>query len=167
MRKNALQSLLAQKSWANKELFEILTKVNPVEQAESLIAVIRTLNHIHVVDQIFRAHLVGALHGYEATNTVATPALNELHAAVEETDTWFENYAASVSDAQLHERISFDFTDGDAGAMTRQEMLLHVITHGCYHRGNVGQVLKSMAIAPPRDLYTKFLHLQEPSRRQA
>ena len=46
-------------------------------------------------------------------------------------------------------------------------MLLHVITHGYYHRGNVGQVLKSMAIAPPRDLYTKFLHLQEPSRRQA
>jgi hypothetical protein len=30
----------------------------------------------------------------------------------------------------------------------------------------VGQVLKSMGVAPPRDLFTKFLHLQEPQRRQ-
>lgn len=165
MLKNAIQSLLAQKTWANKELFELLTTVNPVEQAESLHTAIRTLNHIYVVDRIFRAHLVGALHGYEATNTVATPELSELQAGVVETDTWFEDYCASVSDTQLGERISFGFTDGDVGAMTRHEMLLHVITHGCYHRGNVGQVLKSMAIAPPRDLYTKFLHLQDPSRR--
>ena len=51
--------------------------------------------------------------------------------------------------------------------MTREEMLLHVITHGAYHRGNVGQVLKSISVAPPRDLYTKFLHQSDPSRRAA
>ena len=51
--------------------------------------------------------------------------------------------------------------------MTREEMLTHVITHGAYHRGNVGQIMKSIAVAPPRDLYTKFLHLREPSRRAA
>jgi uncharacterized damage-inducible protein DinB len=65
------------------------------------------------------------------------------------------------------ERLSFQFTDGDAGTMTREEMLFHVITHGAYHRGNVGQVLKDISVAPPRDLYTKFLHVREPSRRQA
>jgi len=41
-----------------------------------------------------------------------------------------------------------------------------VLTHGGYHRGNVGQVLKSLSIAPPRDLYTRFLHQSEPARRQ-
>jgi uncharacterized damage-inducible protein DinB len=51
--------------------------------------------------------------------------------------------------------------------MTREEILLHVITHGGYHRGNVGQMLKSISIAPPRDLYTKFLHVSEPERRRA
>jgi uncharacterized damage-inducible protein DinB len=63
--------------------------------------------------------------------------------------------------------LAFQFTDGDAGLMTREEMLLHIITHGAYHRGNVGQVLKSISVAPPRDLYTKFLHLSDPSRRSA
>jgi uncharacterized damage-inducible protein DinB len=50
--------------------------------------------------------------------------------------------------------------------MSREEMLLHVVTHGGYHRGNVGEVLKSIAIDPPRDLYTKYLHLSEPDRRR-
>ena len=51
--------------------------------------------------------------------------------------------------------------------MSREEILLHVITHGGYHRGNVGQVLKSISFAPPRDLYTRFLHQSEPARRSA
>jgi uncharacterized damage-inducible protein DinB len=50
--------------------------------------------------------------------------------------------------------------------MTREEMLFHVLTHGSYHRGNVGQILKNLSVAPPRDLFTKFLHVREPSRRQ-
>ena len=32
-------------------------------------------------------------------------------------------------------------------------------------RGNVGQAMKSISMAPPRDLYTKFLHQTEPARR--
>lgn len=30
-----------------------------------------------------------------------------------------------------------------------------------------GQILKSIAVAPPRDLLTKFLHVSEPARRWA
>ena len=29
------------------------------------------------------------------------------------------------------------------------------------------QVLKSISVAPPRDLYTKFLHVSVPARREA
>jgi len=163
----ALQSLFAQKSWANNELFNLLSTVDTAQHAEALHTATRTLNHIHVVDQIFRAHLLGAPHGFTATNTEATPELGELQFAVAETDAWFEHYVAAISAEPLAERISFRFTDGDTGTMTREEMLLHVITHGSYHRGNVGQVLKSISVSPPRDLLTKFLHVREPSRRQA
>jgi uncharacterized damage-inducible protein DinB len=126
---------------------------------------IRTLNHIHVVDSIFQAHLRGQAHGFSATNTDATPALAELHFKVAQTDAWFEAYAAALTAQQAAESLAFQFTDGDAGLMTREEMLLHIITHGAYHRGNVGQVLKSISVPPPRDLYTKFLHVHEPARR--
>ena len=72
-----------------------------------------------------------------------------------------------VDNVALAESLHFKFTDGDPGAMTREEMLFHVLTHGAYHRGNVGQVLKGISVAPPRDLFSKFLHVSEPSRRLA
>ena len=163
---NLLESLFAQKSWANNELFNRLATVDGEEHAQALHTAVRTLNHIHVVDRIFRAHLSGEPHAYTATNTDATPALAELEFSVAETDAWFQKYAREIAQVALSERIGFRFTDGDSGTMTREEMLLHVITHGAYHRGNVGQVLKSISVAPPRDLYTRFLHVREPERRR-
>ena len=164
---NTIRSLFAHKSWANNELFNLLSTVASEQHAAAVHTATRTLNHLHVVDRIFRAHLLGEGHGYTATNTEATPELGELQFLVAETDAWFESYASAVCAAQLSDSISFRFTDGDAGTMTREEMLLHVVTHGSYHRGNVGQILKSISVAPPRDLYTRFLHASQPTRRQA
>ena len=164
---NTIQTLFAQKSWANVELFNLLATVQSEQHAATIHSAIRTLNHIFVVDRIFKAHLQGLRHEYTATNTEATPELGELQFAVAETDAWFESYAAIASSTELSESVHFEFTDGDIGTMTREEMLLHVITHGSYHRGNVGQLLKSISVAPPRDLYTKFLHVSEPARRRA
>lgn len=161
-----LQSLFAYKAWANSELFALLATL-PSNQAEQLHTCIRTLNHIYVVDRIFRAHLSGESRPFDATNTKETPSLGQLRSDVATTDTWYINYVASLGQPALSEVLAFAFTDGDAGRMTREEILLHVITHGGYHRGNVGQVLKSISVSPPRDLYTKFLHASEPARREA
>jgi len=167
MAQKILTTLFAQKSWANRELFDVLASVTSTEHAAALHTAIRTLNHIYVVDRIFRAHLLGEKHPYTATNTPETPELGELHFAVAETDLWFEDYVSRIGDPALVESLVFQFTDGDAGRMTREEMLFHVLSHGSYHRGNVGQILKGISVAPPRDLLTKFLHVRESARRQA
>ena len=161
---STLDSLFAYKAWANSELFATLARL-PAQHGEELHTCIRTLNHIYVVDRIFRAHLAGEPRPFDATNTKATPSLEQLRSDVTATDAWYVSYVGDLAPTRLAEVIDFAFTDGDAGRMSREEMLLHVITHGGYHRGNVGQVLKSISVAPPRDLYTKFLHQSEPARR--
>lgn len=161
-----MKSLFACKAWANRELFTLLATLPP-EHAEQRHSCIRTLNHIHVVDRIFRAHLSGEPRPFDATNTAATPSLEQLRGEVEATDAWYLDYVRALPAPALAEMLDFTFTDGDKGRMSREEILLHVVTHGGYHRGNVGQVLKSISVAPPRDLYTKFLHQSEPARRQA
>jgi uncharacterized damage-inducible protein DinB len=118
-----------------------------------------------VVDRLFRARLAGEPRPFDATNTQATPTLAQLQADVAATDAWYERHVGALGPSALAEEIDFQFTDGDRGRMTREEILLHVVTHGGYHRGNVGQVLKSISVAPPRDLYTRFLHVSEPVRR--
>lgn len=161
-----LISLFGYKAWANSELFALLSAL-PEKHADELHTCIRTLNHIYVVDRLFRAHLGGEPRPFDATNTKATPSLGQLRQDVEATDAWYQKYVSSLTASEASEVLAFTFTDGDQARMSREEILLHVITHGGYHRGNVGQVLKSISVAPPRDLYTRFLHHSEPARRAA
>ena len=161
-----LKSLFGYKAWANSELFTLLATLPP-EHAEPLHTCIRTLNHIYVVDRLFRARLSGEPTPFDATNTKETPSLAQLRSDVEATDAWYLNHVCELSEPALAQVLDFTFADGDRGRMSREEILLHVHTHGAHHRGNVGQVLKSISLAPPRDLYTKFLHQSQPARRQA
>jgi uncharacterized damage-inducible protein DinB len=49
--------------------------------------------------------------------------------------------------------------------MSRQEMLTHVVTHGSYHRGEIGRILAQIGVTPPWDTFAVHLHQAEPSRR--
>lgn len=162
-----LTSLLQYKAWANQELFAELQRLDPLTQQSELHAALRILNHIYVVERIFVANLQGINHSYSTTNTPETPTLEALQQAVQETDHWYLDYAARLNAEQLAERLRFNFVDGDAGCMSREEMLVHIVTHGGYHRGAVGRIMAQLQLAPPRDIYTRFLHQDQPQRREA
>lgn len=162
-----LTSLFEFKAWANAATLPVIARLDPAGQAEARHAALRLMNHIHVVDNIFRAHLGGQPHGHGATNTVDTPTVEALGEAMASTDAWYVDFVAGVDPARLAEAVTFRFTDGDGGRMSRQEMLLHVITHGGYHRGAVGRILSQQGLAPPRELFTGHLHRTEPQRRAA
>ncbi len=164
--KNILVSQFKYKAWANAALFGEMQKLSEATHPTERLAAIRLLNHIYVVDQIFAAHLTGVAHGHQATNTDETPTLEALHFAVSETDQWYVDYVTNMSDAALVDLVEFTFTDGLAGRMSREEMLTHVTAHGAYHRGGVGRYMAAAGVSPPRDLYTIFLHMSEPQRRE-
>ncbi|WP_325606059.1 hypothetical protein [Pseudorhodoplanes sp.] len=44
------------------------------------------MNHVYVIDRIFRAYLEGWAHGYTARNTATPPSLAELRALKTEID---------------------------------------------------------------------------------
>lgn len=161
-----LSSLFHYKAWANAELFALLSSLDEVAHKTERHSAIRILNHIYVVDRIFAAHLKKCPHGYTGTNTTETPSMEELRLAVKQSDQWYVDYLVSASPQELAEPIEFTFTDGMLGRMSREEMLVHVITHGGYHRGAVGRILAQLSISPPRDLFTGYLHKTEPGRRE-
>ena len=160
-----LHSLFKYKAWINEQLVAHIGKVDPEAQKDARHLAIRILNHTYVVDRIFAAHLMGTTHKYTAANTTETPTLEELGAAISQSDRWYADYAKTVTPAQLAEEIAFSFTDGDAGRMTREEMLMHITAHGAYHRGGIGRILVQAGVQPPRDIFTTYLHAAEPERR--
>jgi uncharacterized damage-inducible protein DinB len=118
---------------------------------------VHTLNHIYVIDCIFKAHLKGKPHSFTARNTLTYPPLQELWDAVKVIDQWYIDYADSLAETQLNEAVHFRFVDGGEGVMSRMEMILHVVNHGTYHRGFVGDMMYQIPVMPAANDLPVFL----------
>jgi uncharacterized damage-inducible protein DinB len=96
------------------------------------------------------------------------PTLQDLSADIRASDREYVDYVSTLDRDSLAERIDFAFTDGKLGRMSREEMLMHVITHGVGHRGQVSAVMLLNSVAPVKDRFTTFLHDAEAlTRRRA
>jgi uncharacterized damage-inducible protein DinB len=162
-----LSSFFHYQAWANEELLDSIGQLDPIRHDKERHVSIRLMNHSLVVGRIFAAHLTGRDHGFTADNTPDTPPLAELRAAVIASDQWYLRYLETITLDLLSEPLPFVFTDGDKGCMSRQEMLTHVVTHGGYHRGEIGRLLAQLSMTPPWDTFAVYLHRNDPSRRQA
>ena len=158
-----LNRLFAYKAWADDELLTALARLEAGHPATPL--AIKALSHTHVVDRIFAAHLRRTRHAYASANPEQLPTLEALRAAIRDSDRDYIGYVSTLDRAHLEERIDFTFTDGLPGRMSRKEMLMHVITHGAGHRGQVSAVLLLNGQAPARDGFTTYLHHAEASTR--
>ncbi|SCX65141.1 DinB family protein [Variovorax sp. EL159] len=160
-----LRTLFNYQAWAHDELLDRMEAFDPAVHADARHAAIRLVNHCLVVNQIFAAHLVGRKHDFSADNTEHTPTLKDLRKAVTALDRWYLDYLETMTPELLAERVPFVFTDGDKGFMSREEMLAHVATHGGYHRGEVGRLMRQQSLPLPWDTFAVYLHQAEPSRR--
>jgi uncharacterized damage-inducible protein DinB len=141
------------KAWANRIVFSALRDL-PFEEVTKPRAtrfgnMIHTLNHVYVIDSIFKAHLQARDHGYEARNTDSYPPLESLCADVAALDSWYVEYADKLDDEALQATINFEFIGGGSGSMTREQIILHVVNHGTYHRGFVGDMMYQASVTPP------------------
>ena len=153
---NTLQYLFQYKAWANDELLTALARVGAESPITQL--AIKALSHTYVVDQIFAAHLRRKNHSYTSANLSQMPRLEDLSADIRRSDREYVDYVSTLDREQLAERIDFAFTDGAEGRMSREEMLMHVITHGVGHRGQVSAVMLLNSVPPPKDGFTTYLH---------
>src|SRR5438270_2273075 len=156
-----VRMMLRYKAWADEFVFEHVAKI-PEEEAykrrqSTFPNIVQTLNHVYVVDDIFRHHLQGLRHAYQARVTPETPALSELRGAVRAMDAWYIDSFDAWSDADLALRVEFEFVGGGSGSMTRGEIALHIVNHTTYHRGFVGDMLRQVPFVWPANDLTVFL----------
>jgi uncharacterized damage-inducible protein DinB len=155
-------------AWANQRLFAALSGLAEDEvtapRSEGAGSMINVLNHAYVVDQIWQAHMLGTPHGFSARNTDTLPSLGELQSGQCLIDAWYIAYADELSEKAYSEVVNFEFVGGGPGAMTRGDMLLHIVNHKTYHRGFVAQMLYQASQRPPvmdlpvflRDAFEEF-----------
>lgn len=160
---DTLQRLFRYKAWADDELLIALARLDGKSAITGL--AIKALSHSYVVDRIFAAHMRRKAHAYLSANLNEMPTLEDLSEDIRKSDREYIDYVSALKGEQLAERIDFTFTDGAPGSMSREEMLMHVITHGIGHRGQVSAVMLLNSVPPARDGFTSYLHEAEASMR--
>jgi uncharacterized damage-inducible protein DinB len=158
-----LKRLFRYKAWANDELLTALARLG--DEAPTTKLAIKALSHSHVVDRIFAAHLRRRDHAYTSSNLSHMPTLEDLSTDIRTSDREYVDYVSALDHHLLAERIDFTFTDGAPGSMSREEMLMHLITHGAGHRGQISAIMLLNAITPANDGFTAYLHKAEASTR--
>ncbi|MFL6600864.1 MAG: DinB family protein [Steroidobacteraceae bacterium] len=162
--RDTLQHLFRYKAWANDELLTVLNRLGGKSPTTGL--AIKALSHSYVVDRIFAAHMRRKAHEYTSANLSEMPTLEDLSADIRKIDREYIDYVSALDRDQLAERIDFAFTDGAPGRMSREEMLMHVITHGIGHRGQISAVMLLNSTPPAKDGFTTYLHEAEASARR-
>ena len=148
-------------AWANQQLFDAVAALPEGEAAKGRASLFRnivhTLNHNYVIDLIWQAHLEGREHGFTARNTPEHPPLPELWREQQRIDDWYVRLSDTATEAQLQEEVQFTLIGGNRGAMTRGDILLHVVNHTTYHRGFVADLFYQVPAKPPSTDLPVFL----------
>lgn len=157
----SVRTLTRYKAWADGVFLSVISTIPEAE----LIAprpiyfgsIIRTLNHSYSMDFVWQCHLLGRPHGLTTRNPADHPAIQDLVSSQRQMDAWYVDYADSLSRENLDEIVEFDFIGGGVGAMSRRDILLHVVNHTTYHRGHIADMLYHLDIRPPTTDLPVFL----------
>ena len=158
---NELLKLLKYKLWANEITFSALSKVSEDElykiRETNFKNILLTVNHVYVVDDIFKSHLLSERHGYLSRNTKTCPDFLDLWEQQKTIDQWYINFVSDLKENRINKVIEFEFVGGGNGEMSIMEIVFHVVNHGTYHRGFVSDMMYQIPVAPPANDLTVYL----------
>ncbi|HEX5960071.1 MAG TPA: DinB family protein [Rhodanobacteraceae bacterium] len=162
-----LETLARYKAWADERLYTMLAGLS-VEQLAAPTpifagSILRTLNHVYLMDVVWKSHLLGVPHGLTTRNPEATPPLSELRDAQREIDAWYIDYAAAMTPDARDDVVRFTFIGGGDGALRREDIVLHVINHTTYHRGHITAMLNQIGYQPRATDLPVYLREASPS----
>jgi uncharacterized damage-inducible protein DinB len=148
-----IRMLTRYNKWANNMLLNAIAQLPPDEVSKKRAAAFGgmsyALAHMSIVDQIWRAHLLGIDHGFKSRTTDSPDSLGVLTEKLNEMSGWYIQYADTMSEPLLNEKIGFSFVDGGAGEMTRGDILIHICNHRAFHRGHIGDMFYQSGFRPP------------------
>ena len=137
--------MTAYTAWADDVMLKTAEQLSDSELSTSRDTLFKsisgTFDHTLVVAEIFRAHLEGRTHPHQARHRSESLAFADIAQRLRDMNDHYVQCARQWSEAELAETVSFEFVGGGAGAMTREDILLHLVNHATYHRGFVSTLL--------------------------
>jgi uncharacterized damage-inducible protein DinB len=153
-----IQSLYRYNDWANRRLLDAASAL-PAE------SVSRDLGGSLASVRDVVAHVVSTewawLERWHGTNPSSVPDwvdgnVVSLIARLGEVQTKRAAFLKTISNSDLSSPVSFVFMSGVPDKHELQDLLVHVVNHSTYHRGQLASMLRRFGTAPPATDFVVF-----------
>ncbi len=149
---STLRGLLAYTMWADRAVLEALKGVSPEdamrETGSSFGSVLGTMAHILGAEQLWLSRLLGIPLTHLPSRD-DFPTVELLAASFEDFWPQLEFFLATLSGDQVDADFAWTNLRGEARSAPLRQVLLHVVNHSTYHRGQVVSQLRQLGYSPP------------------
>jgi uncharacterized damage-inducible protein DinB len=138
--------------WANQRIVEAARPLSSEalhkDRGTSFKSIFGTLVHIYQAD----AAWFGRIHGNPDSQTSTYPPKADLAGLRSD---WFAlldravDWTSKLSEADWNKTISYKDSRGSAHQTALLPIVMHLVNHGSYHRGQVSQLLRQSGVTPP------------------
>ncbi len=145
------QKLFTYNHWANQEVLSTLT-ANHNDQA------LRFLRHIIGAEQIWLARL----HQEDTASILVWPTLSlaECSTCLDDLQHRWKTFLDALLPEKLTEKVIYHNTQGVRFETPLQDILMHVVMHSAYHRGQITSSIRGSGGTPTPTDYIVFVRNQ-------
>jgi uncharacterized damage-inducible protein DinB len=142
-----LQRLFEYDDWANREISAALQNLeNPPPRS------VRLLAHIVSAERLWLERLRLQKQTYPVWPDFS---LEQCKLEIEELPKLWKQYLASLKEDGLSHSLTYKNSKGESWTSQKQDILMHVILHSAYHRGQIATDMRAAGFTPA---YTDFIH---------
>jgi uncharacterized damage-inducible protein DinB len=138
--------MFAYDEWANREALRSLQEMeHPPERARKVMA------HIVAAELLWMARL-----SQDQQKSAVWPefGLDDCERQLPELRQAWDDYLSRLTDAELDREIVYTNSKGEGYSNAVRDILMHVLMHGTYHRGQIAAAVRDRAGEPA---YTDFI----------
>jgi uncharacterized damage-inducible protein DinB len=139
--------LFSYDAWANREVLAGL-RAAPTPPARPL----KFIAHILAAERVWMERLEGRK---QTVPVWPEFTIEECARHVDELSELWRTYLEACSEADLAKSIAYKNSIGEAWSNRKDDILMHVVMHAAYHRGQIAADMRSAGLKPA---YTDFIH---------
>ena len=155
-----LRTLLDYHYWARDIILDAVTELprekflQPVES--SFKSVRDTVAHIYAADLVWYKRWMGT-----STSLIPYdqfPDATSIRTAWKDLETEVRQFVTNLGETGVNRTLDYKLLSGAPDTAPFWEMVVHVVNHATYHRGQVTTLLRQLGVAPPKstDMITFF-----------
>jgi len=154
-----IRSLFAYNEWANARLLNAVGELSQEKftrpLASSFPSICDTFSHIVAVEWVWLRRWKG-----EGPSLIpdwaAKPQLDLLRKKLKEVETERATFLAALGEQGMQLSVSYTNFKGEQWRYSLEDLLVHLVNHSTYHRGQVATMLRQVGAIPPATDFLVF-----------